>query len=82
MSKFVTIDENAIANSVALGGHKGVSAAFWIDAQNVEARMLWLNGTHAEVFFLTPIDLQRHQTAALLVRDYVSLPMQVERVLG
>ncbi len=82
MRKFETIDETAMTNSVALGGQRGVSATFWIEGESTEARILWLSGTHAEVFFLTPTDLHEHQSAALLVRDFVSLPMRVERVFG
>lgn len=82
MSKFETLDQNAIANSVALGGQQGVSATFWIDGKNTSAKILWLSNTHVEVFFLKPTDLQELQSAALLVRDFVSLPMQVERVYG
>ncbi|BDI61598.1 hypothetical protein [Qipengyuania nanhaisediminis] len=57
-------------------------ACIWLQGKAVKVKVLWLTDSHAEICFDAPFPVEKGQSTALLVRDYLSLPMVAENVFG
>lgn len=71
-----------MSNAAELEKQNGVAAAVWIDGRQVEVAILWLSNTHIELIVKDPLSLREGNRSALLVRNFVSLPMRIQSIFG
>jgi len=60
----------------------GAPISIWIEATRYSATMLEISGEHALVEVPSDILVKKHGVVALLLREFVSLPMRVENQNG
>ncbi|TRD12210.1 hypothetical protein FGU71_10285 [Erythrobacter insulae] len=55
----------------------GVATKLWIAGVSVPVTVLWVTESHAEIVTPGGLDLASNQLTALIMRDFLSMPMRV-----
>ncbi len=70
----VAADKTQVEETAAL--------SLWVDGKSVPAMIVWLSQTDVEIILEGDAALEVSQVAALLVADFISLPMRARAVEG
>lgn len=58
------------------------ATTLWINGVSHSVTMLWVTQSHAEIIVGEDVDLVSHQLTAVIVREFLSLPMRVVAKTG